>query len=222
MTKTNRARRPAPAAAEFLRPAPPASLADRGPDDLFGPRFAPAHDVLDWVNRTIIEPGGPLHNPDHAHLEGADLGILWACTGFAKAGRYVLGQAEQVMIRAGGWQKARQEDQLIAWFGRVPAFLITLAADYCAGCSDLEFCALVEHELYHLGQASDGFGAPAFHKDGRPKLMIRGHDVEEFTGVVRRYGATTEVSRLLDATRDVPEVSRLNLARACGCCLKAA
>ena len=38
---------------------------------------------------------------------------------------------------------------MMQWFGRVPAFLITLAADYCAECSDAEFCALVEHELYH-------------------------------------------------------------------------
>ncbi len=26
------------------------------------------------------------------------------------------------------------------WFGEVPAFIMTLAADYCAQCSDEEFC----------------------------------------------------------------------------------
>src|SRR5690606_6326227 len=119
-------------------------------------------------------------NPDHAHLAGADLCFLWAASGFAKAGRYVLGQAEQVMFRAGGWQKARQEQQMVEWFGRVPEFLITLAADYCATCSDEEFCALVEHELYHIGHLKDEYGAPAFYRDGRPKLGIQGHDVEEF------------------------------------------
>lgn len=69
----------------------------------------------------------------------------------------MLGQAEPVAFRAGGWQKARAQQQMVEWFGRVPDFLITLAADYCAECSDAEFCALVEHELYHIAQELDGF-----------------------------------------------------------------
>lgn len=134
----------------------------------------------------------------------------------------MLGQAEQVMFRAGGWQKARQEQQMIEWFGDVPAFLITLAADYCATCSDVEFCALVEHELYHVGQRLDAFGAPAFDKEGRPKLRIVGHDVEEFVGVVARYGPSADVRRLAAAAGAAPAVPRLDIARACGCCLRAA
>lgn len=178
--------------------------------------------MLAWVEQTILAQGGPLHNPDHAHLMDADLAFLWAPAAFDKAGRTVLGQAEQVMFRAGGWQKARQEQQMIEWFGRVPEFLITLAADYCGICTDTEFCALVEHELYHLGQRQDEFGAPAFDKEGRPKLRIVGHDVEEFIGVVARYGASSEVLRLASAAGAAPAVPRLNIARACGCCLKAA
>lgn len=38
-------------------------------------------------------------------------------------------------------------------FGRVPTYIITLAADYCSQCSDADFCALVEHDLYHIAQA---------------------------------------------------------------------
>ncbi|WP_414143867.1 putative metallopeptidase [Burkholderia territorii] len=49
---------------------------------------------------------------------------------------------------------------------------------------------MVEHELYHIGQRTDEFGAPAFMKDGMPKLSIRGHDVEEFVGIVRSYDAS--------------------------------
>ena len=37
----------------------------------------------------------------------------------------MLGQAEQVMFRVGGWQKVRQEQKRVEWLGRVPAFLIT-------------------------------------------------------------------------------------------------
>jgi len=111
------------------------------------------------------------------------------------------------------------EQQMFDWFGSVPAYIITLAADYCAECSDEEFCALVEHELYHIAQATDAFGAPKFTQGGLPKLVMRGHDVEEFVGVVRRYGASEEVQALVDAAKGSPEVSKINVARSCGTCL---
>lgn len=204
----------------LLRPQPSVEWLARA--EVAGGLFAPAPELLEWVERVILAAGGPLHNPDHAHLVDADLEFLWASSGFQKAGRVVLGQAEQVMFRVGGWQKARQEQQMIEWFGRVPAFLITLAADYCATCSDAEFCALVEHELYHIGHASDAYGAPAFDKQGRPKLRMVGHDVEEFVGVVARYGPSTDVQRLVAVAGAAPSVLRLDIARACGCCLRAA
>lgn len=198
------AKRPA-----LIRPAPPEQL----------DRFLPAPELLAWVEKTILASGGALHNPDHAHLVDADLAFLWAPATFEKAGRTVLGQAEQVMFRAGGWQKARQAQQMIEWFGRVPAFLITLAADYCATCSDVEFCALVEHELYHVGHARDPFGAPAFDKEGRPRLRIVGHDVEEFVGVVARYGPSADVRRLVAAVRVPSAVGVHSVAHACGSCM---
>jgi hypothetical protein len=93
---------------------------------------------------------------------------MWASSSFEKQGRVVLGQAEQVAFRAGGWQKARMEQQMRDWFGEVPTFIITLAADYCATCSDVDFCALVEHELYHMAQATDKYGAPHSPRTARP------------------------------------------------------
>ncbi|WMD23315.1 putative metallopeptidase [Achromobacter seleniivolatilans] len=204
------------------RPRPPAEWLERVCQS-DAPQLCPAPELLSWALGAIVaDEGGPIHNPDHAHLADADLAFLWASSGFSKGGRQILGQAEQVMFRAGGWQKARQEQQMVEWFGRVPAFLITLAADYCASCSDAEFCALVEHELYHIGQALDPYGAPAFDKLGRPKLRIVGHDVEEFIGVVARYGPSEDVRRLVAAAGNTPVVPRLSIARACGCCLKAA
>lgn len=196
------------------RPIPPEDLGSSG-------YFSPAPELLEWVNREIIAASGSLHNPDHRHLDGADLEFMWAAGGFTKQGRTVLGQAEQVMFRAGGWQKLRQEEQFLKWFGRVPGFLITMDAAYCRDCPDAAFCALVEHELYHVAQDRDAFGAPAFYKDGRPKLAVRGHDVEEFVGVVRRYGPGPDVARLIEAAKGAPEVGRLNISQACGCCLKA-
>ncbi|HHO8098457.1 TPA: putative metallopeptidase [Pseudomonas aeruginosa] len=181
--------------------------------------LSPAIGVWDWVQREILADTGSIHNPDHGHLIDANIGVLWASTGFAKQGRVVLGQAEQVMFRAGGWQKARQEQQMREWFGEEPDFLITLAADYCSQCSDVEFCSLLEHELFHIAQKTDEFGAPKFSSDGMPSLYLRGHDVNEFVGVVRRYGASEAVQEMIDAASKPPEVAKINIARACGTCL---
>ena len=198
------------------RPLPPASFVEE-----FTPyiKLMPAGDMFGWITDNIFDAEGSLHNPDHLHLVDADIAFLWAASAFTKKGRTVLGQAEEVMMRAGGWQKARMEQQLYEWFGRKPGFIITLAADYCLQCSDAEFCALVEHELYHIAQKVDEFGAPEFTRDGQPKLCMRGHDVEEFTGVVRRYGASVEVQEMIDAASQPAEVAKLNIAKACGTCM---
>lgn len=196
------------------RPRPPQHLQDQAFLSIL-----PAPELWAWIQCEIFAYTGSIHNPDHAHLIDANIGVLWASTGFAKQGRVVFGQAEQLMFRAGGWQKARQEQQMREWFGEEPAYLITLAADYCAQCTDAEFCALVEHELYHIAQATDEYGAPKFNQDGRPKLYLRSHDVEEFVGVVRRYGASEDVQQLIDAASRPPEVARINISRACGTCL---
>ncbi|WP_177414247.1 putative metallopeptidase [Pseudomonas sp. RIT623] len=201
------------------RPYPPSSLLELSDLSDFGIRLAPAPEVWDWLQAEILADTGSIHNPEHVHLIGANIGVLWASSGFAKQGRVVLGQAEQLMFRAGGWQKARQEQQMREWFGEEPDYLITLAADYCAQCNDAEFCALIEHELYHIAQATDEYGAPKFTQDGLPKLYLRGHDVEEFVGVVRRYGASEDVQQLIDAASRPPEVAKINISRACGTCL---
>ncbi|MBN0712796.1 hypothetical protein JTM07_35940, partial [Pseudomonas aeruginosa] len=56
-------------------------------------------------------------------------------------------------------------------------------------------------------------------EEGFPKLKLRGHDVEEFVGVVRRYGPSKDVQHLIDAASRSPEVAKINISRACGTCL---
>lgn len=202
------------------RPRPPLVLLEER--DLLAARFAPAPEVLEWLMATFIEEGGPLDNPEHAHLLGADLCVLWAAGGYEKQQRRVLGTMELVSFRSSGWGKWRQEDQFLAWFGRVPAFLMTLDAQYAARASDVEWCALVEHELYHVGQQMDAGGQPAFTKEGQPKLCIRGHDVEEFLGVVRRYGAHGAVKDMVEAAKRAPQVPHFTAAHACGTCIERA
>jgi hypothetical protein len=77
-----------------------------------------------------------------------------------------------------------------------------------------------EHELYHIAQATDDYGAPKFNKEtGMPVLKLRGHDVEEFVGVVRRYGASKDVQEMVDAANRPAEVAHIDVARACGTCM---
>lgn len=201
------------------RPRPHESLFDAGS---WFRRFMPADGVAEWAHQTLHREDSPLHNPDHLHLKDADIEFLWAAQENSRQMRRVVGQCEEVTFRCGAWQKGRQEQQMHEWFGRVPAYLITLDAMYAAECSDIEWCALIEHELYHVAQKTDEFGAPAFSKDGQPKLGIKGHDVEEFVGIVRRYGvgaAAGDTAKLIAAAQKAPEIGSFNIAQACGTCL---
>lgn len=199
------------------RPMPPADLLE----SIFL-TLCPATEVWEWIQQEILASTGSIHNEDHAHLIDANVQVLWASQGFARQGRMVLGQAEKVMHRAGGWQKARQEQQMREWFGDEPEFLITLAADYCAQCSDADFARLVEHELMHIAHATDQYGAPKFTREGLPKLFLRGHDVSEFISIVERYGVGApdgELARMVEAAKTQPSVSSESIASACGTCL---
>lgn len=190
--------------------------------DPLNSRYQPAPEVLQWARETILTEGGALYNEEHAHLEYADVQFLWAPGSFAKQGRTVIGQCEEVTFRCGPWQKGRQQQQMTDWFGSVPDYLITLDASYCLTCSDVEFCSLLEHELFHIGQERDEFGSPAFTKDGLPKLAIRGHDVSEFVGIVQRYGVGSpegDLARMIEAAKKPPLISCASIASACGTCL---
>jgi hypothetical protein len=201
------------------------------PPDEFGEvhfehRFAPALDLGAWVAATFIAKGGPLHNEDHAHLdEHATLGFMWASLGMRKHGRAVLGLTEDVVNSGKGnaWQRGRAEQQLTEWFGYLPRFLITIDAAFWTQATDADRCALVEHELYHCGHELDEFGEPKYGKDGAPKLAIRGHDVEEFVGVVRRYGLgdpDSSVARLVLAAADTAsKIGAGRISAACGTCM---
>lgn len=194
------------------RPAPPDGVG----------AFGPAPELTDWIFRTFILPGGALTNPEHGHLSHARLGALWATVPCVRRGVRAVGMAERPEARGHPWVAGRAEFQLEAWFGFVPDFLLTFDAVWWGEVSDATACALVEHELYHCGQARDRFGAPRFTKEGRPVFELRGHDVEEFVGVVRRYGAGAAAGRtaeLVQAAALRPEVAAADIAGACGLCV---
>ncbi len=187
-----------------------------------GEMFVPAPGLVSWARETFINEGATLENPEHVHLREAVIGALWTNVPNAKNGRIVLAQAEKGDPMAmGKWAKARARLQVTEWFGEIPDFILTFDAGYADSCSDAEMCALVEHELMHCGQAVDEFGQPKFSQStGLPVWTMKGHDIEEFTSIVRRYGADAAHARaFIDAAKNGPEIGLASVARACGNCI---
>jgi hypothetical protein len=175
------------------------------------------------MQATFIADDGALTNVEHAHLQQAHIGVLWTNVPNGRHMRAILGQAEMPMARGGKWAIARHDQQIRAWFGAVPDFLITLDAPFMADADDPSVCALVEHGLLHCAQARDVYGAPRFTKDGRPIFALRGHDVEQFTAIVERYGSdATGASEFVRAANAGPTIATARIAGACGTIARAA
>jgi hypothetical protein len=200
------------------RPIPPVELST------FEPLFVSAIELEEWARQSFIEADGPLVNPDHQHLQAARIGMLWTNVENSRQMLPVVGQAELSTppTSLSKWARARWEYQVSEWFGTSTLdFLITVYAPYALACDDLSFCALLEHELYHCAQRFDEFGAPKFRRDGTPVFGIRGHDVEEHVGIIRRYGVGGGAGRtaeFIDASKRIPEVGAARIAGACGTC----
>lgn len=205
----------AKAALKLKRPSPPPRLLGVGFE------VVPAPDLSAWLFATFVNDGAPLLNEDHEHLREAAVGCLWTNVDNRRQMRTVLGTAEIFAPKGNAWQKARQEQQVRAWFGGEPDFIITVFAPYAAEADDASFAALIEHELYHCSQAEDEYGSPRFRRDGSPVFGIRGHDCEEFVGVVRRYGvgaSASGVGHLVAAAKMKPLLSGARIQQACGTC----
>lgn len=203
-----------------IRPMPPSDT-----DERLEAFFIPSPEVEAWARATFIADGATLENEDHAHLMEAHIGFLWTNVENAKKGRAVIGTAEpgQPQGAMGKWGRAKALLQVVEWFGSVPDFIITIDAHWWLKAQDAEACALVEHELYHCAQDRDEFGSPKFNQStGRPSFTMRGHDVEQFIGVVRRYGAgASGVQAMVDAANEGPTIAPADISQCCGTCLRA-
>jgi hypothetical protein len=205
---------PTPLPAALKRPSAPFDLDPMG-------EFRPAPELGAWAREAFIEENGPLTNPDHAHLRHAHLGWLWTNVENARQMVGIAATCELGKPQAmGKWPKARAEQQVRGWFGDIPDFIITVRTDVWSAYDDVSACSLIEHELMHAGQEKDEFGAPKFSKQtGKPIFAIRGHDVQEFVGVVARYGAVGfNVADLVQAANKGPSVAPALITRACGTC----
>jgi hypothetical protein len=204
------------------RPSPPPSLLKPAGEDL----FVPAPEVWDWALDVFLAEASPLYNPHHAHLSMASVGFLWTGEENDRQMLPVVGTAELTKPKPmlSKWEKARQRAQLRGWFAvddnpaPIPDFLITLYAPYAHRVDNATFCALVEHELYHCA-------LKYITQKGMPVWGIRRHDVEEFVGIVERYGvgaAAGKTAELVEASRRKPLIAPAHIDGVCGTCLRLA
>ena len=140
--------------------------------------------------------GRLLKLPEFAHLTEAEARVEWLFRTHeeVRGGRRVLGTVYRPDVQG----RLREVFQWLLddKFGGVGDeergidFLIVLDAEFWLDAGEREREILVYHELCHIQPAFDRFGAQRFDKaTGLPILTLVGHDVEEFSAVVRKYGA---------------------------------
>lgn len=190
-----------------------------------GDKFIACQKTLAWIRATFLDPDSPLYNVEHDHLNSAEIGVLWTNVPNARHMRSIVATAElcQPPTSLNKWGKARWWSQIEQWFGTTALdFMVTFYAPYLAGAPEIEHYAVPDHELYHCGQKRDAFDLPMFKKTtGKPVFGLRGHDVEEFVGIYRRYGYTAGAGdsvALIEAARQKPEIGMAQIAGMCGTC----
>jgi hypothetical protein len=182
----------------------------------------PNHELTDFVKRAFIAQDAKLYNEDHLHLEETDIAFLFTNIQNVTKSRRVIAQVEEGEPKGRPWVKAKKEVQIRGWFERIPDYIVTIDAVAWMEMSNNQKCAVLEHELYHIQQKLDEFQSPMFYKDsGLPILTLVGHDVEEFIGVVERYGAFShELERMKQALNSAPELSIEKINGVCGNCMR--
>jgi hypothetical protein len=97
--------------------------------------------------------------------------------------------------------RARKVTGLAAWMSNrasapgntstEPFFMMEISWDLWTQLKPAQKVALVDHELAHFGI------------DQKGELFLKGHDLEEFTGIVRRHGFwKEEVKQFVEAARE--------------------
>lgn len=174
-----------------------------------------------WTRQAFIDEDAPRCNPDHAHLRPADIAVMWTNVEWVDGFMPVVGMAELVTTNGKPWAKAEKIDHLCMLHGNIPEMRIWLYAPFMATADDATFCAVVEHELYHFAQKLDKDGAPKFDPDNKPMWAKRTHDVEEFVGIMKRYGVGACRGRsreFVEAAAYPPLIGRAELDAVCGTC----
>lgn len=199
----------------MIRPQPSPEL--RSP----GNQIEPSVELQEWLMNTFVHEDGQLANEDHAHLRTANIAALWTNVEFEDGLMPVAGMAEIVKVNGKPWARTERIDHLCLLHGDIPQARIWIYAPFAFTLTDSAFCALIEHELYHLAQKTDKDNQPMFDDEGRPALTTRDHDVSEFLGVVERYGVGAvhpNVKKLVEIAKQKPLIGISDIGLACGTC----
>lgn len=144
----------------------------------------------------------PEHFPLHEHE--VRFGWLMRTTPKEKGGRTELGSVHDVKTMFQGGFKDLGLQLVETMLGYLPQYLVIIDAQWWQHASDHEKSALIYHELSHVKQAVDKFGALKYDRDGYPVWRIVGHDVEAFNAEVRRYGTwAPDLQQFSDTLREV-------------------
>lgn len=154
------------------------------PDDLPPFTLPPGHRHPASIAASLMRTA------EHRHLAENEIsiGYLMRSVGKEKGGKLELGSVHDVKHMAQGAFKELFAQLLEGMLGELPQFVMVLDAGFWATASDRDAEALVWHELCHVKQATDRYGAPRFDMDGRPVYKLREHDVAAFNSEVARYG----------------------------------
>lgn len=139
---------------------------------------------------------------EHAHLILANIGYVFRDDELRRHGRVTW--AECILVER-ILQSEKRWSRLVKWAllrilgaEELPDFLILIDRNIWEGLDAESKLALIDHELSHAWFATEDDGmTQKFHKDGSPVWAIRGHDVEDFAGVVERNGLWNEELRVM-------------------------
>lgn len=144
---------------------------------------------------------------EHAHLQAANIGYVFRDDELRRHGQPIA--AEAIMVDR-ILQSEKRYGRMVKWTlqhhilktEELPDFLVLIDRNIWGGYDAEERLALMDHELSHCWYETEEDGeTQKFAKDGSPKWAIRGHDVEEFCGVVARRGlwnpALVEMARTM-------------------------
>lgn len=198
-------------------PVPPEQLREPYPS-----LFIPEPKMPEFLKDTFLDAESKLFNEDHHHLMDATFGVLWTNVTNEYKGNRVLASVEEGQPKGKSWGREKKEQQIEEWFGDFPDFIITIDSLEWMEFTNNQRCAILEHELYHCAQKKDEFGMPKFSKaTGQPLFGIVGHDIEEFIGVVKRYGAYSDgLKQFNKAMNNAPKIPIDTIEGICGNCMK--
>lgn len=192
-------------------------------ENLWEPGFSiePSVEIADWAKKNFILDGSLLTNPKHAHLRSADLQVMLTNVPWVDGDLPVVGMAELVRVGGKPWAQAERIEHLCLLHGKIPHMRVWLYAPFLATADPWAYCAVIEHELFHFYQKLDRERQPKFDADGVPVWATRAHDVEEFIGVVERYGVDACRGRsreFVEAALRPPLIAPASFVAGCATC----